>query len=227
MIRAQLVARSPHARGCTAWVGVRRHAGAPFPACAGMHRTPLIASSHPPARSPHARGCTAPLVIGHPDLNPFPACAGMHRASCNRPRSSPAVPRMRGDAPQKKRVDGEIAAPFPACAGMHRWRSTSTLGTRTVPRMRGDAPATDPEIVARLDRSPHARGCTAGPGLGQALIVPFPACAGMHRFRSPPRRQIAAVPRMRGDAPHCRSHTRRLYSVPRMRGDAPHCARAQ
>ncbi len=233
--------RSPHARGCTVGPPVVHARLAPFPACAGMHRTgpgalrpdqpvprmrgdaprPGQSPAHVRDRSPHARGCTA-----------FPVAALL------------------------------ATAPFPACAGMHRLALTPSAVLCTVPRMRGDAPDSPTPPSSGRPRSPHARGCTAHRFEILQNDIPFPACAGMHRRRCVLRRWLAPVPRMRGDAPaasgpplslkgrspHARGctvatrvivgvgapfpacagmHRRccrrswRALTVPRMRGDAP------
>ena len=67
--------------------------------------------------------------------------------------------------------------------------------------MRGDAPASPASTSHSPHRSPHARGCTANEIAISIARGPFPACAGMHRERVVDHQGIAAVPRMRGDAP--------------------------
>ena len=196
--------RSPHARGCTAIVHRCARYAAPFPACAGMHRTrssrslarrsvPRMRGDAPfrrysrsisTSRSPHARGCTACSVCSLAGGMPFPACAGMHRRS---PR--PAAP------------------------------------ASAVPRMRGDAPFIDLELWRRQNRSPHARGCTGFPVRGLISVAPFPACAGMHRCGRSSTGSGRAVPRMRGDAPQSRSVKAVLFSrSPHARGCTAHHA---
>ncbi len=196
-----VVARSPHARGCTAVAGPPRLRRRPFPACAGMHRSrrwprscagavPRMRGDAPnssaptttaTARSPHARGCTGLLRRDRRPAGPFPACAGMHREpfrskSCCSARS----PHARGCTELTNARQAQLV-PFPACAGMHRMRGSASSLRAPVPRMRGDAPLNPPRVRAAFVRSPHARGCTAARTVLQAYQGPFPACAGMHR----------------------------------------------
>ena len=189
-----------------------------------MHRSVPAWPRAGSPRSPHARGCTNSANTARLMSAPFPACAGMHLRDHPRRRTLRPVPRMRGDAPPKSKAapmpmsrsphargcTGEgyqlvsLRLPFPACAGMHRHHADEQRHGSPVPRMRGDAPSVRHASAWVAARSPHARGCTACRRRAADRRRPFPACAGMHRSRHPPRCRHWSVPRMRGDAPSVR-----------------------
>ena len=110
---------SPHARGCSYRISVRKFRVRVFPACAGMflpenrrrpgsQRFPRMRGDVPgsgirlwrvPGFSPHARGCSDTIRDLRLALRVFPACAGMFRCYTGNLILNSGFPRMRGDVP--------------------------------------------------------------------------------------------------------------------------------
>ena len=172
-------------------------------------------------RSPRERGCSehgrGPQGVRHP----FPARAGMLRAPTTGSRRSRTVPRASGDAPPENiaivsdvtrsprergcsvrpTVRDTSIDPFPARAGMLRCPATPRLPPSAVPRASGDAPRGQFVDYEGTRRSPRERGCSVGALNAVAEPSPFPARAGMLRFRARSRTGPLTVPRASGDAP--------------------------
>ena len=70
-----------------------------------------------------------------------------------------------------------------------------------VPRPRGDQPSINEQADRLFARSPPARGSTARCPRRSSGPTPFPARAGINRYRADVHERSATVPRPRGDQP--------------------------
>ena len=151
--------------------------------------------------SPRARGCSVIGGFTSSDRSVFPACAGMFLPPATYLRPASSFPRVRGDVPRffdetskgakfsprargcssRKPPDPGEYAVFPACAGMFLWWRSRSRGSGRFPRVRGDVPRLRRGLVAGVEFSPRARGCSAHQGNRHRHPHVFPACAGMFR----------------------------------------------
>ena len=173
--------------------------------------------------SPHTRGCTVVRVRPRDRLALFPAHAGMYRCAGTGSAPGGAVPRTRGDVPYAAMIESgdDSCSPhtrgctagrdrlatrsnlFPAHAGMYRRIGTPRSGRPAVPRTRGDVPEVPFGYIPMMACSPHTRGCTGCRTGRLAVLVLFPAHAGMYRSWALATRRTTTVPRTRGDVPQC------------------------
>ena len=70
-------------------------------------------------------------------------------------------------------------AVFPAYAGMFLRLSGIREAYLGFPRIRGDVPSKVQDAEAKLQFSPHTRGCSALAARNYRVVVVFPAYAGM------------------------------------------------
>ena len=151
--------------------------------------------------SPRARGCSLGISCFHIGIAVFPACAGMFPCVSPPCDQGARFPRVRGDVPTiasnaakigkfSPRARGcshlyerlvSYTAVFPACAGMFRCRTGCGCVRHGFPRVRGDVPRLRRGLVAGVEFSPRARGCSAHQGNRHRHPHVFPACAGMFR----------------------------------------------
>ena len=130
---------TPHARGSTSARQSHHSRRRVYPACAGIHLSPLTSSI--------SAGCL-PRMRGDPPVRSAPALL---------PRWS--TPHARGSTSfwhpnhQRRRV-------YPACAGIHRRGNGGCLRNQRLPRMRGDPPGRKEKWNTYLGSTPHARGST-------------------------------------------------------------------
>ena len=178
--RPALFGFSPHARGCSGFLGDDNYSDGVFPACAGMF---LMSSADLGA------GVGFPRMRGD--------VPGLQSKTCSRKQFSPHA-RGCSDAGQDVGVSEEV---FPACAGMFPLGGIPVFTDSSFPRMRGDVPSGSQVRSIWPSFSPHARGCSHERHDEVVTMAVFPACAGM--FRNPLRqpRRVQSFPRMRGDVP--------------------------
>ena len=69
------------------------------------------------------------------------------------------------------------------------------------PRIRGDVPETRIITIPKITFSPHTRGCSALSSPQLAVLLVFPAYAGMFLFANPSIMVAIGFPRIRGDVP--------------------------
>ena len=72
---------------------------------------------------------------------------------------------------------------------------------RGFPRVRGDVPIMANRNSSMLTFSPRARGCSFGQENFRAVVVVFPACAGMFPIIMFEQVKHLSFPRVRGDVP--------------------------
>ena len=208
-------AASPHTRGWTLRIALRRGGHVGFPAHAGMDPVPRARRCWP-WRLPRTRGDGPP-----------PGPRGRTRAR---------LPRTRGDGPVcalgtavmrkasphtrgwtlHRAVDDDGDPGFPAHAGMDRCRSARPRTGTWLPRTRGDGPHRRGRRHRERPASPHTRGWTLAVTEQIAGVAGFPAHAGMDP--GPGRRdpQPAGLPRTRGDGPF------QYYTAPVADAASPH-----
>ena len=73
---------------------------------------------------------------------------------------------------------------YPACAGIHLRESRSQPRKESLPRMRGDPPFAGITGAYFKRSTPHARGSTFGKDSRHSDPVVYPACAGIHPWKS-------------------------------------------
>ena len=170
---------SPHTRGWTRRLRLRRARQHGFPAHAGMD--PATAPSAVPSRRlPRTRG------DGPPPPSP--------------PTATQASPHTRGWTRRHRRPTGTRAG-FPAHAGMDPGRCAAGRPGAGLPRTRGDGPKRRLTGSGLRSASPHTRGWTLRFGRRSRLFGGFPAHAGMDPSTRCPTRPVRRLPRTRGDGP--------------------------
>ncbi len=151
-------------------------------------------------------------------------------------------PRIRGDGPNPVRHTADRADRPPHTRGWTRWppkpswRPKQTpayagmdpgprllpIRSSTDPRIRGDGPSSVIHAVSAPTRPPHTRGWTSVRRATRRKKVQTPAYAGMDRILSSYKNIRLTDPRIRGDGPDPRGHTRRgADRPPHTRGWTP------
>ncbi len=118
--------------------------------------------------------------------------------------SPPARGWTRHDHPRYRRRIG-----FPACAGMDPPHAAARQPSPRLPRLRGDGPHREQRHDQDYKASPPARGWTLALQKSELVIPGFPACAGMDPFRASATARDSRLPRLRGDGPLSRAHSRK------------------
>ncbi len=195
-------ARSPQARGSTAPPSSRASIAIPFPAGAGINRSP---------RSPATPGRSVPRRRGDQPATP-------KFGELIRRRS----PQARGSTGAAGPPAG-LSAPFPAGAGINRTVRKRSKGVMAVPRRRGDQPSTPSSSTSWRSRSPQARGSTVIALVALGDVIPFPACAGINRRSRRDPCRWPTVPRRSGDQPFVlNSGDPFIVRSPHVRGSTDH-----
>ena len=150
---------TPHARGSTQSMKIRKRSRKVYPACAGIHLSdsfeyivvvrlprmrgdpPYVGPKERSARqsTPHARGSTCLYFVLIATMRVYPACAGIH---------------------------------LPIVCYYHEEDG--------LPRMRGDPPPEYNRLISIYASTPHARGSTQGGAGCSSPAGVYPACAGIH-----------------------------------------------
>ena len=196
--------------------------------------------------SPHTRGWTLATLRASVQSGGFPAHAGMDPCASRRPGSRSGLPRTRGDGPswaaivpttrpasphtrgwtRRHRPDPSTGPGFPAHAGMDPPRAVRRRSSRRLPRTRGDGPWACEGASTPEQASPHTRGWTRRDGRATGRGEGFPAHAGMDLRRIAVSRDLAGLPRTRGDGPVTSGSRERVAEAsPHTRGWTS-CARA-
>ena len=198
---AQRFSSTPHARGSTVWIWMVSLALAVYPACAGIHLSPMLTA--------FGLRCL-PRMRGDP---PFPDV--VKRLIC------PSTPHARGSTPRytKNRTAYVV---YPACAGIHHTEWWLHAWPARLPRMRGDPPASSDKRAATNASTPHARGSTPPAQDHVRVRRVYPACAGIHHNQAAIIDFLQRLPRMRGDPPAAQNMITPIYSsTPHARGSTP------
>ena len=130
--------------------------------------------------TPHARGSTCKERKGETKYEVYPACAGIHPPDLSVSSCRVSLPRMRGDPPQAA--------------------TKTNKPKRSTPHARGST-----ALISSCRRSklstPHARGSTVWRRSCGAVVIVYPACAGIHPLSLTVPDHQRRLPRMRGDPP--------------------------
>ena len=151
--------------------------------------------------TPHARGSTCKERKGETKYEVYPACAGIHPPDLSVSSCRVSLPRMRGDPPQAA--------------------TKTNKPKRSTPHARGST-----ALISSCRRSklstPHARGSTVWRRSCGAVVIVYPACAGIHPPGHPALQPFLCLPRMRGDPPVvANSAGPPEASTPHARGSTP------